>query len=280
MKSFFQNRVAVALVVAVVLVITMAVSSLIYAGEASPLSNVARILMTPFRSVASGISETYVSVYGYIYGVEELNAENASLKAKIAQMEEEVRRSQQAIEENERLRVLLELSERRRDFEFVMAEIVSRDTSNWESTFNIGKGSLNGIDPFDCVINEEGFLVGYISEVGTNWSIITTVVDSGVELGAIIYRTREPAVAEGDFNLMSENKLKLTYLPEGSVILNGDMILTSGVGSVFPKDLVIGTVSRIVTDTSGLGDYAIIEPATDLDKLTQIFIVTDFEISE
>ncbi len=116
--------------------------------------------------------------------------------------------------------------------------------------------------------------------MGTNWSIVTTVIDSDLELGAFIYRTREAAVAEGDFALMSEGLLKLTYLPEDTVLLNGDIILTSGVGGVYPKDLVIGTIKKVKTDSSGMGDYAVIEPKVDLNKLTQVFIITDFDISE
>lgn len=87
-------------------------------------------------------------------------------------------------------------------------------------------------------------------------------------------------MAEGDFALMSEGLLKLTYLPEDTVLLNGDVILTSGVGGVYPKDLVIGTVKQVRTDSSGMGTYAVIEPKVDLDKLTQVFIITDFDISD
>ena len=64
------------------------------------------------------------------------------------------------------------------------------------------------------------------------------------------------------------------------MLLNGDIILTSGVGGVYPKDLVIGTVTEVKKDISGMGDYAIIEPRVDLNRLTQVFIITDFDISE
>lgn len=280
MKGFFRNRAVLALLAAAVLILLMAISSVLFAGEASPLANAIGVIMTPFRAVASGISGMIGSAYMYAYEVEGLQAENQELRVRIAQMEEEVRQSKQALEENERLRELLNLSERRRDFSFVMAEIVSRDSSNWASSFTIGKGSADGIAPFDCVINEEGAFAGYVSEVGTNWSIVTTVIDSGLELGALIYRTRESAVAEGDFSLMSQGKLKLTYLPADTVLLNGDVILTSGVGGVYPKELVIGTVTKVVKDTAGMGDYAVIEPAADIEKLTQVFVISDFDISE
>jgi rod shape-determining protein MreC len=171
LKGFFRNRAVIALFIAALVILAMAVSSIMFEGEASPLADAIRVIMTPFRAAASGISNFISSGYSYIYESEELKAENDALKVKIAQMEEKTRQSEQALEENERLRKLLDLSERRRDFKYVMAEIVSKDASNWASTFTIGKGSAQGIEPFDCVVNEQGYVAGYVSEVGTNWSI-------------------------------------------------------------------------------------------------------------
>lgn len=280
MKDFFKNRPVIVLFILAAIILAMAISSIVFEGEATPISDGIRVILTPFRAAASSISNLINSAYTYMYEVEELKSENRELRIRIAEMEEAIRESEQALEENERLRNLLKLSERRRDLSFVMAEIVSRDSSNWASTFTIGKGSVHGIEPFDCVVDDVGNFAGYVSEVGTNWAIVTTVIDSDLELGAFIYRTREAAVAEGDFALMSEGLLKLTYLPDDTVLLNGDLILTSGVGGIYPKDLVIGTVKQVKTDLSGIGSYAVIEPGVDLNKLTQVFIITDFDISE
>lgn len=280
MKNFLNNRPLIALILSAVFVLAMSVGSLLFEGEASPVSNVTGVLLTPFRAIGMGISGLITSGYEYLHDVENIKAENERLKKQIAEMEDRIRISEQAIDENEQLRVLLNLSERRRDFQFVMTEILSRGGSNWESTFNLGKGTAHGIEPFDCVINEEGFIVGFISEVGLNWSVVTTIVDSGIELGAMVYRTREPAVAEGDLSLMAEGLLKLTFLREDTILLNGDTILTSGVGGVYPKDLVIGTVSEVRPDESGLGKYAILKPSVQLDKLTKVFVITEFTIAD
>ena len=88
------------------------------------------------------------------------------------------------------------------------------------------------------------------------------------------------AVAEGDFDLMSEGKLKLSYLPRDSVILNDDLVLTSGVGGMYPNKLVIGRVEEVKPSTSGADSYAVIVPSADLAGLKQIFVVIDFDISE
>lgn len=280
MKNIFSRRGVIVLVIVLAVIIAMSILAAIFPGNSSPVSNVFGVIMSPFRTATSAISDFFGGIYSYINDFEQLKLENRELKELIAKMEEEVRESRQALDENERLRSVLELSEKRRDFEFVMANIVSRSTSNWESSFTISKGSAHGISAFDCVVDSEFNFVGYVSEVGTNWAVVSTLIDSGTELGAIIYRTQGTAVAEGDFTLMGQGKLKLTFLPENDVLLNGDTILTSGIGGVYPNDLVIGTVDEVRPAEGGLGDYAVISPKTNLQELTQIFIITSFDIME
>ena len=280
MKKFFRSRAAAAVIIAAVVILVLAVVSASVAGSASPVSNAVGVVMTPFRSAASGIGRTFEDLYSRFYRYAELENENAMLRRKIADMEASVRSSEAALEENERLRRLLKLAERKRDLEYVMCSVVSRDPSSWAETITISKGSADGVGAFDCVVDEEGNLVGQVTELGLNWATVTTLVDSSFELGACIARTGAAAVAEGDFELMAAGKLKLTYLPEDAVVLNGDTVLTSGIGGVYPSDLVIGTVEELHTEESGAGSYAVVAPASRLRSLVQVFVVTSFEISE
>jgi rod shape-determining protein MreC len=280
MKRKLSGRGITLLILTLVIVLVTAVMSAAFSGNASPVSNVFGVIMSPFRAASSAVSDFFGNIYSYIYDFEQLKLENSELRVQIAEMEEEIRNSRQALEENERFRRLLELSEPNRYMKYVMANVVSRSSSNWESTFTISKGSAHGISANDCVINEEMYLVGYVSEVGSNWAVVSTLIDSGTELGAIIYRTQGTGVAEGEFTLMGNGKLKLSYLPEGEVILNGDIILTSGVGGVYPKGIEIGTVEQVRAAEGGLGEYAVIAPSVELSRLSQVFIVTEFDISE
>lgn len=280
MRKFFRNRITAAVAIAAVVILVFAIISAASVGRASPLSNAVGVIMTPFRSAAAEVSDFFSGMYRRIYKYAELESENAMLRRKIAEMEASVRESEAALEENERLRSLLNVAQRKRDLEFVMCDVVSRDASGWSSTITISKGTLNGIEAGDCVVDEQGNLVGQVTELGTNWAVVTTLVDSSFELGAAVSRTGAAGVAEGDFELMAEGLLRLTYLPADTSILNGDTVLTSGVGGVFPSKLVIGTVEQFAADGSGAGDYALVRPAAVLEKLTQVFVVTAFEIDE
>ena len=125
-----------------------------------------------------------------------------------------------------------------------------------------------------------GNLVGVVAEVGENWATVRTLVDVGTEMGGQIARTGGAAILEGDFALMGEGKLKLTYLPENSELMSGDLITTSGRGGVYPPGLAAGHVEEVRTDPSGMTRYAVLIPETDLAGLQQVFVIKDFEVVE
>ena len=130
----------------------------------------------------------------------------------------------------------------------------------------------------DCVVDQYGYLVGVITDAGLNWSTVTTILDTDSQLGALVFRTGEVTVAMGDLALMNQGKLKLSYLEGESSLINGDMIVTSGLGGYYPSGLVIGSVEEIKTDDNGLTRYATILPKTDITQLVEVFVITDFTI--
>ena len=130
------------------------------------------------------------------------------------------------------------------------------------------------------MIDASGDLVGIVEEVGANWCTVLTVLDANLEMGGLIARTESTAVLEGDFDLMGQGRLKMTYLPADTELIPGDLVLTSSMGGNYPSDLVVGTIESIHSDASGMSRYAVIAPAADLDSLVQVFVITDFDIVE
>jgi len=278
LKRFFNNNGIRVIVIAAVCALVMTISAAVWGGHASIITNIAGVIVSPVENGVTGIVNWFGSIYAYMYEYDAVKAENEELKKQIAEMEAEIRISLKNNEENERLRQLLGLQEQRSDFEFESAAIISWGTSNWTSTFTIGKGTSSGLEPYDCVITETGALVGIVSEVGTNWATVTTIIDTDIEIGALIFRTGETSIAEGDFDLMQEGCLKLSYLSEDCELLNGDLIMTSGKGGVYPSGLMIGTIERVKTEATGITKYAVIRPTADLDNITQVFVIKSFDI--
>ena len=225
-----------------------------------------------FASGAVKLEELRAALRDY----DALKAENEALKARIDEMEAEVRRSQGANAENDRLRTLLELKRSHTDYVLLDADIISWGASNWSSTFDLDKGSFSGVEVGDCVITETGNLVGVVTEAGLYSCSVRTLIDPQAAMGATVHSTGLSAVAEGDFSLMEGGCLKLTYVFDNAVLEVGDTVLTSGAGGVYPAGLVIGKITGVAAEEGGYGQFGVVTPAADLKGLSQVFLILDY----
>ena len=276
MKNFFRKKgVRVAIVLVAVLAVIL-VSALIMDSGANVADGSVRTLTGPAEKALTWVVRQLEHVYGYMFKYDRLVEENEELRAKILEMQDEVRKTESTNEENALLRQLLKLSEVRPELDFEMASITSWSASTWSSSFVINRGSRAGIELYDCVVTETGCLVGQVVAVTGTTATVRTLVDSSTSIGAYIGRTGISAVAEGDYDTMHEGVLKLSYLPDGALVYNGDTVLTSGSGEVFPPDIVIGEVTAMKVDEGGFTEYGIIEPAVQLSTLTHVFVIKDF----
>jgi rod shape-determining protein MreC len=276
-KNFMKQHGLFVLFAAAVIAVGLALLSY-FSNTSNPLSNVAGVVASPFRAAYTGVAEWFNDKQSYYRDYTDLKEENQDLKKQIAEMEKEIRQAQSDSDENKRLRELLNLREKREDFVFELATITEHSNSNWVSSLTLNRGTRHGVAVGNCVVTEEGYLVGVVSEAGLNWCTVLTILDTDTSLGAQVFRTDDIGVAEGDFSLMNQGKLKLSYLPAACNLLNGDLITTSGSGGYYPSGLVIGSVDEVRLDDSGATQYAVLNPAADIDDLSEVFIIKSFDI--
>ena len=261
--------------------IAVLLSALTYfSTNSSVLTDIVNTVVTPFQSVSASITEKVNNWTDYMTEFDALKEENEQLKIQIAKMEEEVRQAESDREENIRLRELTGLRERRSDLHFESARILVQDVSNWSSMLTIHRDVAQDIAAGDCVVTEEGFLVGIVTEVGLNWATVRTILDSGSSIGALVFRSGNSALAQGDFALMGEGRLSLTYLGTETDLVSGDLIVTSGLGGYYPSQVVIGYVEEVRASDDGLDQIAVVRPAAEMEGLTQVFVITDFDITD
>lgn len=270
-------KVAVIVVLCAIIVLAGAASR---DGEAGFVKDTQGSLSAPARNAATALTDWMEGIYGYLYEYEELVEENNALRAELADAQEKAREYEELKAENDRLYALLELREKRADFVFESCKIVSWDTSNYTSAFTIGKGSDSGIELGDCVVTEYGALAGQVCELGTNWATVRTIIDVNMDVGALVGSNGYAGVVTGEFSLMKQGLTRMTYLSSGAQIFTDDEVLTSGKGGAFPSGLLIGTVTTVMTEAGGQSTYGVVEPACDVDGLSQVFIITDYEIVE
>ena len=277
MKDFFRNNGALILVIAVLLAAITAVSSYVLQGVPNPLANVLGVITTPIRNGISSFAGWAEGIYNYSFQYDELQAENARLRKEIAELEAKAREGEADSKENERLRTLLGLRQKRREFDFESATVTAWGSSNWASTLTLSKGAEQGVQAGNCVVDEAGNLVGIIEEAGANWSTMITITDATLEMGALIARTDSTAVLEGDFTLMAEGKLKLTDFSKDAQLRDGDQIITSNISSKFLPGILIGYATDVTIDPDHLTQSGYLIPIADFDNLQEVLIITDIK---
>lgn len=277
MKRFLKQHGLWVLFAAAVIAVALALMSTF--SYTSPLANVANTIASPFRGAYTAVADWFNDKQNYYRDTTALEEENAALKKKLAEMEASVRQAEQDSAENARLKELLGLQSQRPDLtgDLQAAMVTEHTVTNWTSTLTIDKGTNLDIEVNDCVISETGALVGFISEVWTNGATVLTLVDTDTSLGAQVFRTGDLGLAQGNFSLMGENRLRLEYLPADCDLLGGDLVVSSGLGGYYPAGLVIGSVAEVQVDDSGATSYAVLQPAVDFDALAEVFVIRSFD---
>ncbi len=261
------------MLMAVVIAILYAILSALF-GTLWP-QRLVQGIMSPLRSGVSAITRQVERYYDYVFSYESLQAENDYLRSRIAQMESEMRNAAALERENRRYEALLNLQEKHIDYVLTSSYIVSWDSSDWKSAFTINKGTDDGLAEGQIVITELGQVVGVITDIGGNWSTVTTLLDSSMEVSASIASSGYTGVVQGALNSSEAGMLHMSYLPSNAVLRNNDQVVTTG-STIYPKDLILGYIADAGYDETGLSKYATLLPACDFDGLEQIFIITQF----
>ena len=279
MKTLLTRKTIIIASIAVLIVVSTIISVNVFSNF-GPVTGLANVVSRPLRSLASMVTRTFESIYASIYRYDDLMADYEKALIKLTDLEAEKREREDIAAENDRLRALLGFRQRNTEYESVDALVVSRSGSNWSSTFTINKGSVNSeIERGDAVVTEYGMLIGKISEVGATTSIVATVLDTTFSAGAFIGDTDMKATVKGDFTLMRSGLLMLDYIDENLTVLPGASIVTSGDAGVLPVGLVVGEVDEVLRHSTGVGWYATVKPMRDISTISQVFIITGFEMT-
>lgn len=274
MKHLFSGRVRTVLILAVLLAVLLTVVSSL-TGLQLPEMLVQGVL-APIRSGVSQLTDNAQQLYNYIFEYEALLEENKNLKEQLSQMEDEARQADSIARENQRLRDLLELKQLREDFKLVDGYIISRSSNDWSDTFTINRGSSSGIAAGMCAITATGEMVGLVSQVGPNYAVIKSVLDSSTKINATISVSGYNGTVQGGYATRASGLLRMDYLPNDAIIHNNSQVVTTG-SVVYPKNLTLGYVVGAGFDDTGVSMYALLKPAVEVSRLEQVFIVTEFD---
>ena len=274
MRQFFRNNGGLLVVAAVLLAAVLTLGAYILGYD--PIGGAIELLATPFRSASATAAAWTQEQYDRAFRYEELEAENEALRQRVAELEEAGIAGQDAVRENERMKDLLGLHEERPDLQYRDAAVVRRDSSNWSSDLTIDRGTAGGVSVNDCVIDQYGHLIGVVTRADFNTSVVTTILDPTLQMGGRIARTDEDAILMGDFTLMLEGLTKLSFVSEDSKLVTGDQVITSGLGGVYPRGLVVGSIRTLYVEEDGISRHAQVEPAADIAGVQYVYVIVDY----
>lgn len=276
MRNFLKSTgFKVLLAVLTVLLAGVAVAATV-SSRSSPLTSAAGVVFAPLQRVTSFVTQRlqnvtggFISAGAYKERVEELEREVADYQSKLVDYEK-LKRQVETYEK------FLEVKEKNPDFKFVTGAVIGRDAADLFHSFTLNCGSTDGVAVNDPVIHGE-YLVGIVSEVQPTSCTVLTILDPRVNAAAYEIRTNEMGYAKTDTRLALDGKLKLSGLTRDTAITPGGIVCTSGVGGIFPRGLIIGTVTEVVKEDGDISYCAKIDPAADIPRIADAFVITEFE---
>lgn len=275
MKDFFKTtkfKILLGVLVMLLGVMTYAAANGRLSAAPQELLGAAAVPFQKLSSMLSNQTEKFVSKY---VRIDEVMAENEQLKTENDELRQQMVDYDQLKAENEQLQKAWNIKEENPSYEVVNANVIGRDALEKYYSFTIDKGSSAGVKVKDSVIGTSG-IVGRVIETGPNYAKVSTILDPSVSVGAIISRTRDSGLVGGDVSYALDKNCTMTLIARDTLASRGDTVVTTGLGGVFPKNLVIGTVQDILPESSGTSMYAVVEPAEDVESIKMVMVITDF----
>lgn len=198
--------------------------------------------------------------------------QNRVLQAQVESLQTENRLLEEQRAENERLTELLGLKEAYGTNESVAARVIAKNTDPYFQVFLIDKGSYDGITQNMAVLHGDG-LVGRIVEVAPTWSRVLAMIDGRSGVSAIVSRTRDQGIVRGSLDTMSD-MCRMVYVASDADVMPGDQIVTSGLGGVYPKGVLIGEVTEVSLSEDTEEQYLLVKPAVNFLSVEEVLVVS------
>lgn len=275
-KRFFKSKFFIITLTAALL-LSIIPGVLCVMGHGSYVRSALQTMAIPFEWCFTKIGDGLGGYAEYFASIEALRAENAELKDKIARFEEDLYNAALLEEENEYLRGYLGLKNLHTDFLFESATVIGRETANYRTIYTLSRGSLHGIEKNMPVVTEDG-LVGYVIETGATWCRAVSIIETASAVGACVERSGDLGLVEGVYDLRFEGLCRMIHIDAQADIREGDVIITSGVGSIYPLGLPVGKVISVEPDENTRTLTAVVDPMVDFENISKVMIITNYNI--
>ena len=276
MKDFFDTwKFKILVGIAVFLVGIMA-----YAGANGRLTAAPQELLSvaaaPFQKVAAVVSGGVASLWEKYTSIDDVMAENETLKAENAELRQQMVDYDRVKAENQAYKALESIQSQRPEMSYLSSFVIGRDPLDSFYGFTLDRGTLDGVAVNDAVVSDQGYLLGMVVEAEPTSCKVMTILHPNFNAAGVVSRTRDNGILNGNTTYAADGLCTLTNLERSTETHAGDQVITTGLGGVFPPDLLVGTVQDVVPETSGKSSIAVLRPGADPRTAKHVFIVTAY----
>ena len=276
MKDFFFTwKFKILVIVAVFLVGIMA-----YAGANGRLTaapqELLSVVLTPLQKVTSALSGGAASVWEKYTSIDDVMDRNEQLEAENAELRQQMVDYDRIKAENDAYKALARIQDTNSEASYVSAFVIGRDPLDEFGGFTLDQGSTDGVAVNDAIISDRGYLLGVVVEVDATSCKVMTSLHPSFNAAGVISRTRENGIITGSADYAADGQCVLTNLDRATEARKGDQVITTGLGGVFPANLLVGTVQEVVPEQSGKSSSAVILPGADPRTVKHVFIITEY----
>lgn len=243
------------------------------------LNTIVGYTVVPFQKGISSVGSWITGRSEELVQIRDLLAENESLRAQVDELTLENTTLQQERYELTNLRELLKLDSQYAGYEKVGARIIAKDAGNWFHSFVIDKGTEDGIAVDMNVIAGSG-LVGRVTDVGPNWSKVTSIIADNFNVSGKVLATSDRMIVSGDLELYGKGVIKFEQLEDSAdKVVEGDKIVTSNISNKYLPNILIGYINTINVDSNNITKSGLVTPAVDFQHLEEVLVILELKQS-
>ena len=274
MRSFFKSKnfkIFITILVVLLISFFIAVFAISKSAAATALGGG---VLSPVQRAAMFITDKTEGLFAPFKSTEKLQDQIAEKDKQLAEYRDKLVDYENTKKKLSLYEETLKIKDDNPEYTLVGAAITGRNPSEKFSSFTINKGSLQGVKVNDPVVYGK-YLVGVVKSVKANYSVVLSVTDPQVKISVYDISTSESTFITNTVEVASEGNSQISNLDRKSKMVQGDIICTTGIGEVYPRDLLIGEIIEIRDNEDVISRSAIIKPYAELSKMTNVFVMTD-----
>lgn len=276
MKDFFDTwKFKILVGIAVFLAAIMAYASANGRLTAAP-QEILSVAVAPFQRAAAAVSNGVSSLWEKYTNIDAILEENEKLTAENAELRGQMVDYDKLKAENEAYKALTNIQEQHPEMSYVSSFVIGRDPLDSFYGFTLDQGSLDGVEANDAITSDEGYLLGVVTEVDLTSCKVMTILHPSFNAAGVVSRTRDNGIITGSADYAAEGLCILSNLSRSTLTKANDQVITTGLGGVFPPDVLVGVVQELVPEASGKSTIAVLKPGADPRTVKHVFIITNY----